>query len=63
MLNTRKVLQSLAYNPLGGIVLLLANTIWNTPNYWSLQCLAARPLVSVAEVTPEKFSTQNVQLS
>ena len=40
---TRNAWQSPAYSPLGIIVLPPCKYLWNTPNYWSPQCLTASP--------------------
>jgi len=44
---TRNVWQSLAYSPIGVVVSLFIEYLWNTQNYWSLQCLTAPPQVNV----------------
>jgi len=36
---TRNAWQSLAYSPLGVVVSRPSEYLWNTPNYWSAQCL------------------------
>jgi len=40
---TRNAWQSLADSPLGVVVSSSSEYLWNTPNYWSPQCLAASP--------------------
>jgi len=40
---TRNAWQSLAYSQLGAVVLPPSDYLWNTPNYWSRQCLTAPP--------------------
>jgi len=41
--NTRNAWQSLVYSLLGVVVLAPSEYLWNTPYYWSHQCLTAPP--------------------
>jgi len=61
-LKTRNAWQSLAYSPHGIVVSPLCEYLWNTPNYWSPQCLTAPPLANIVELTVGKLSTEAVQL-
>jgi len=56
---TKNAWQSLAYSPLGVIVLPSNEYLWNTPpNYWLLQCLTATPQANLAKLSIVKLSTR-----
>jgi len=45
--STRNVWQSLAYSPLGVVVSPPSKYLWNTPNYWSPECITDHPIVKM----------------
>ena len=48
---TRNAWQSLAYSPLGAVVLPLANTCEKHLAYWLPECLTAHPIANVGELS------------